>query len=40
MNLWGEGRLGCFSPVTYLSRKDLYMIRPMVLATEADVRAR
>ena len=38
MNLWGEGRLGCFSPVTYLSRKDLYMIRPMVLATEADVR--
>lgn len=37
MNLWGEGRLGCFSPVTYLSRKELYMIRPMVLATEADV---
>lgn len=38
MNLWGEGRLGCFSPVTYLSRKDLTMIRPMILATESDVR--
>lgn len=38
MNLWGEGRLGCFSPVTYLSRKDLTMIRPMILATESDIR--
>ena len=37
MNLWGEGRLGCFSPVTYLSRKQLTMIRPMLLATEAEV---
>lgn len=38
MNLWGEGRLGCFSPVTWLSRKELYLIRPMILATEAEVR--
>lgn len=38
MNLWGEGRLGCFSPVTYLSRKDITMIRPMILASEAEVR--
>lgn len=38
MNLWGEGRLGCFSPVTYLSRKDITMIRPMILATESEVR--
>ena len=37
MNLWGEGRIGCFSPVTYLSRKDITMIRPMILATEAEV---
>ncbi len=37
MNLWGEGRIGCFSPVTYLSRKQLTMIRPMLLATEAEV---
>lgn len=38
MNLFIEGRVGCFSPRTYLSRKDLVMIRPMVLATEAEVR--
>ena len=37
MNLWREGRLGCFSPVTYLSRKKLTMIRPLLLATEAEV---
>lgn len=37
MNLWREGRIGCFSPVTYLSRKELTFIRPMVLATEAEV---
>ncbi len=37
MNLWREGRIGCFSPVTYLSRRDLTMIRPMLLATEAEV---
>ena len=39
MNLWREGRIGCFSPVTYLSRRDLTMIRPMLLATEAEVYA-
>ena len=39
MNLWREGRIGCFSPVTYLSRRDLTMIRPMLLATEQEVRA-
>ena len=37
MNLFNEGRLGCFSPVTYLSRKDLTMIRPLVLAPEHDI---
>lgn len=37
MNLLDEGRVGCFSPVTYLSRKDLTVIRPMVYAREADV---
>lgn len=39
MNLWREGRIGCFSPVTYLSRRDLTMIRPLLLATEAEVRS-
>lgn len=37
MNLWREGRIGCFSPVTYLSRRDLTLIRPMLLATEHEV---
>lgn len=37
MNLLNGGRIGCFQPVTYLSRKELTMIRPMVLAFERDV---
>ncbi|MDD3429168.1 MAG: tRNA 2-thiocytidine biosynthesis TtcA family protein [Oscillospiraceae bacterium] len=37
MNLWQNGRIGCFEPVSYLSRKDLTMIRPLILATEQDV---
>ena len=37
MNLLHEGRIGCFSPVSYLSRKKLYMIRPMVYAFEKEV---
>lgn len=37
LNLFEEGRLGCFSPVSYLSRKDLTMIRPLCLLTEAEV---
>lgn len=37
MNLFNEGRIGCFSPVSYLSRKDLYMIRPLILTEEADI---
>lgn len=37
MNLWREGRIGCFSPVTYLSRRRLTLIRPLLLAAEADV---
>ena len=37
MNLFGNGRAECFSPVSYLSRKDLYMIRPMIFAYETDI---
>ena len=37
MNLFNEGRLGSFSPVTYLSRKDITLIRPLVFAPEKDV---
>lgn len=38
MNLFHEGRIGCFSPKSYLSRKELWMIRPMVFAPEKEVR--
>lgn len=37
MNLWQEGRIGCFQPKSYLSRKDITLIRPMVLASEGEV---
>ena len=38
MNLFNEGRIACFSPVTYLDRKKLTMIRPLVYAPEKDIR--
>jgi len=37
MNLFNEGRIDCFSPVTYLQEKDLTVIRPLVLAPESEV---
>lgn len=37
MNLFFEGRLGCFSPLTYLSNRKITLIRPMIYATEKDV---
>ena len=37
MNLFKEGRIGCFAPVTYLSKKNITMIRPLVFAPEAKV---
>ncbi|MBO4429155.1 MAG: tRNA 2-thiocytidine(32) synthetase TtcA [Clostridia bacterium] len=38
LNLFFEGRIGCFSPVTYLDRTDITVIRPLVYAPEKDVR--
>ena len=38
MNLFNEGRIGCFSPVTFLSNKKLWMIRPFIFADEGDIR--
>ena len=38
LNLFFEGRIGCFQPVTYLSRTDLTLIRPMIYMPEKDVR--
>lgn len=37
LNLFHEGRIGAFSPVTYLSRKNITAIRPMILCTEQDI---
>ena len=37
MNLFFEGRLGCFSPKSYLSIRGLHLIRPLIYATEKDV---
>ena len=37
MNLFNEGRVGCFSPKSYLSRKDLTLIRPMVYVPEKEI---
>ena len=37
LNLFFEGRLGCFSPVTYLSNRKITLIRPLLYAQEKDV---
>ena len=37
LNLFFEGRLGCFSPVTYLSVSDINVIRPLVYTKEKDI---
>ena len=37
MNLFFEGRLGSFQPVTYLDRMDVMQIRPMLYVEEVDV---
>ncbi len=38
LNLFYEGRLGCFQPVTYLSNTNITLIRPMIYMPEKDVR--
>ena len=37
MSLFYEGRIHTFSPVTYLDRMDITVIRPMIYMKEADV---
>ena len=37
MNLFFGGNIACFSPVSYLSRKELTLIRPLVFAPEKDI---
>ncbi len=38
MNLTYESRIGCFQPVTYLSRKDVTVIRPMIYLNEREIK--
>ena len=37
LNMFFEGRLGCFSPVSYLSNRKITLIRPLIYAQEKDV---
>jgi tRNA(Ile)-lysidine synthase TilS/MesJ len=39
MSLFYEGRLHTFSPVTYLSRRDITVIRPLIYSFETDIRS-
>lgn len=38
LSLFYEGRIYSFSPVTYLSRKDMYVIRPLIYTAEGDIK--
>lgn len=38
LNLFFEGRVGCFSPVTLLSKKELVLIRPLVMTEEKMIK--
>lgn len=38
MNLFYEGRIGCFQPVTFLDRTGVTQIRPMLYLSEQSVR--
>ena len=37
LNLFNEGRLGCFSPVSYLDRSDITLIRPFIYVPEKQI---
>ena len=39
LNLFHQGRLESFRPKTYLSRKDITMIRPLVLCSEEELQS-
>ncbi len=38
LSLLYEGRINCFSPVTYLDRTNIYQIRPLIFAREGDIK--
>ena len=37
LSLFYEGRVNTFSPVTYLDRKDITLIRPLIFVKEKDI---
>ena len=39
LNLFFEGRIGCFSPVTHLSRREIDVIRPMIHTEEKMIKS-
>lgn len=39
MSLFYEGRLNCFAPVSYLDRKKIYSIRPLIYVPEAEAKS-
>lgn len=38
MNLFNEGRIGCYAPKSYLSRKELTLIRPLSFVPEQEIK--
>ncbi len=38
LSLFYEGRLNSFSPFTYLTRREIAVIRPLIYAAESDIR--
>lgn len=39
MNLFNGATIGSFQPISYLSRKDLYLIRPMIFVEEEKIKS-
>ncbi len=39
MSLFYEGRIHCFSPVSFLDRKQIYSIRPLIYVPESDIKS-
>ncbi len=39
MSLFYEGRLNCFAPVSFLDRKQIYSIRPLMYVPEYEVKS-
>jgi len=38
LSLFYEGRISCFSPVTYLGRKGITVIRPLIYMKESEIK--